>query len=102
MGRRMHYFMEWDNVEMPIATRDKYGVEIDVTKRMKDDGNEEEAADKIAPLFGDSLFHSSGLVENDGLEEADTYVGLGDDRAREVDEELAMQVEEATKNGLSK
>lgn len=87
---------------MLIAAWDKYGDAIDVTKRLKDDGNEKETEDRIAALFGESLFHSSGPIEHDGVENDDTYVDLGDDRPHKMNEELAMRLEKATKAGMSR
>lgn len=101
IGRKVLESLGCDNREMLMAARDKYGDEIDVNQRLEDDGNKEETEGKIAALFGESLFHSSGIIEDDGLEKDDMYVDLGDDQLHEVDEELARRVEEATQNGMS-
>lgn len=87
---------------MLIAAWGKYGDDSNVIKRLKDDDNKEKKKYMVAALFGDKFLYSSGLMEKDGLDEGDKYVDLDGDRPHEVDEKLAMQVEEATKNGMSK
>lgn len=87
---------------MLIAARDKYGDDIDVRKRLDEDGNEENVSRKIAALFRESIFQSGGMIEDDGLQNEDLYVDFGDDSQHDIDLELEKRVNEATFNGLSK
>lgn len=69
-----------DNREIFLAARDTYDDDTDVAVRLVKNGNEEESEGKIAALFGESFFHSGGQIVDDGLEDEDVYVDLGDDR----------------------
>lgn len=95
-------FLACDNQEMIIAASDKYGVEVDVTRPLDEDGNEEERGGKIAALYGESLFHKSGQVKVDGFTKDDTYEDLDDEPSYEVDERMNMRAKKATQNGMSK
>lgn len=100
IGRRVLESLGCDNREMLLAARDRFGDEIDVTKRFEEDGNEEEHDSTTAALNGESVFHCGGQFDDDGLNEDDVYVDLGDDSARGVEKELEMKIEEAKSNGL--
>lgn len=86
---------------MLILARNKYGDDIDVTGLVKEDFNEEETESKIAALYGESLFHRSGQIEDDGITKDTTYIDLGDDPSHEVDEELNTGVKEETQDLIS-
>lgn len=102
IGRRVLESLGCDNREMLMAARDKYGDDIDVADRLATDGNQEENEGTIAALFGESVFHSSGQIEEDGLEDEDVYVDLGDDRIEDIEDELQKRIAEAVSNGLSR
>lgn len=103
IGRRVLESIGCDNREMLMAARDKYGEEIDVAQRLDDDGNKEEESERnIAALFGESVFHSGGNVEEDGLVNEEICVDFGDDPPKEVENELKERIKEAVQNGLSK
>lgn len=61
------------------------------------DGNAEESTGTIAALFGESVFHNRGALENDVLEEDDIYVDFDDHMAAEISKELDQTVDEAAK-----
>lgn len=48
------------------------------------------------------IFYSGGEIEIDSLEEDDTYVNFGEDKADEIIKVLDLGEEEIGKNGLSK
>lgn len=53
---------------MLLAAKDKHGDDTDVAKRPSEDDNEkEDNSGKIAALFGESVSHSSGCTDDDGL-----------------------------------
>lgn len=85
-----------------IATRVKYGNDINASKRPKKDGIKEETESRIAELFDESLFHSSRLAGDNGLAKGGMYFDRGDDQTQEKDEKLAMRADVATKNGMTK
>lgn len=102
MGRRVLESPRSDNCEMLLATRDRYGDDIDVADRLAKDGREEESEGRIAAFFGESVFLNDGQIESDGLDEKDIYVALGDDSIKDIETELGNRVSEAVRNGLSK
>lgn len=102
IGRRVLESLGCDNGKMLMAARDKYGEDIDVSHRLPHDGNEEESSGNIAALFGESVFHNSGNVEEDGIITEEVCVDFGDDPPCEVEEALNERIAEAAKNGLSK
>lgn len=53
-GRRVLESSRCDNCQLLIAARDKYGYDIDVTKRVRDNRNSEETEGQIAALHGES------------------------------------------------
>lgn len=56
----------------------------------------------IAALFGESAFHNSRVIEDDGLNNDYAYVEFGDDAPKEIeDDELNKRMEEASQNRLS-
>lgn len=71
---------------MLIVAKDEYGDENDVTRWPEEDGNEKETEGNIAALYGEAQFHTSGQIEDDGIEKDDTYVDFGDDPPHEVNE----------------
>lgn len=87
---------------MLMATWDKYDEEIDVAQRLTDDGNQKESSGKIAALFGQSVFHSSGNVEEDRLKTDELCVHFGDNLSQEVEKTLDEQIKEDGGNALSK
>lgn len=86
---------------MLVAARDRYGSEIDVEARFRDDGNQEKSSRNIAALFVESVFHNGGIIESDSLEKDDIYVDFGDETKEKICKELDQIMEEANKNGLS-
>lgn len=42
-----------------------------MANRFKDDGNEDESNGKVAALYGESLFHRGGSMEDGGLSAED-------------------------------
>lgn len=101
IGRRVLESLGCDNREMLLAARERYGDNIDVANRLQQDGNEEESEGKMAALFVDSVFHNGGQIEDDGLDDEDMYIDLGDDSIEVIETELENQVAEALGNGLS-
>lgn len=102
VGRRALQSLVCDNIEMLISPGDKYGEDIDVTNRLKNDFNEEESNGRITAIYGDSVFHSSGSVEYDGLTTKDIYVDFGDNEPRDIETQVSKRIAEAKCNRLSK
>lgn len=86
---------------MLIAARDKCNDDIDVIRLLEEEGNEEVTEGKIVTFYGESLFHRSGQIENDGLTKHVTYVDSGDNPPHKMDEELNLRVKETMQNGMS-
>lgn len=84
-----------------MATRDRYGENIDVLQRHGDSGNEEESSDNIVALIGRSVFHSKGSIQKDGLISEETYVDFGDDGLHGIGEALSEILAKGAENGLS-
>lgn len=78
-----------------MAARDKYGKEIDVAQRLTEDGNEKESSRNIAALFGDSVFHSGGIVKEDGLESEEPCADFESDSPQKVEKALNKQIKKA-------
>lgn len=66
--------LEYDYIDMLVAALDNYGGDIDVTKRLREDGNEEDRSGKIDALFCESVFNNCGIVTEDGLQVEKLYV----------------------------
>lgn len=58
IGRSVLESLQCDNHERLLAARDRYGDDIDVVNRLKQDVNKEECKEKIAALVGESVFHN--------------------------------------------
>lgn len=82
------------------AAGDKDGVDIDVKERLSDDSNEENSSRKIAAFFGESVFHSGRMVEEDGLQDDDVFVNFGDNPQEKIAKELDKQLREAAQKVL--
>lgn len=85
---------------MLMAARDKCDNDINVADRLATDGNQEENEGTIAALFGESVFNSSGQIEEDEFEDEDVYVDLGDDRTEDIEDELQNLITVAIINGV--
>lgn len=83
-----------------MAAKHKFGDEIGVMKRLVEDGNEK-CKNTIAALYGEAVFHNGEQIEDDGLEENDVYVDLGDDVEKDVEKEIAERINEAKTKELS-
>lgn len=92
--------MGFDNTEILIAARDKYGEDVNMASRLKDDENEEESNGKIASLHWKSVFHSGGSMEDDGFSADDIYVDFRDDEPRNIEDEPSKSIDEAKYHGL--
>lgn len=92
IGRRLLESIGCNNQSMLAAARDQYGEEINVKKRLCEDGNAKMIDSRNAALFGEFLFHSGGQVENDRLKTEHIYVESGDDSQEKIDAELALRV----------
>lgn len=55
----------------------------------------------IAALYGELKFHSGGQFEDDGLNDSEVYVYLGDDPMEKVDKKLDERIKEVVENDLS-
>lgn len=86
---------------MLLAARDRYGEEIEVKAKIKADGNEKELSGVIAALFGKSVFHNSGAIENNGLEAEEIFVDFDEDTNEEIQKELDQRLKEAAEQGLT-
>lgn len=89
IGRRVLESLGSDNSEMLMAARDNYEEDVDVTVRLTKDGNEYNCSGNIAALFAESIFHTGGNVDNDGLEYEDVYVDLDDDPPGSIRNEVS-------------
>lgn len=67
-----------------MAAHDRYGEGFDVCCRLANDGNEEEITASIAVLFGESVSHNGGNVEEDGIISEEVCMGFGDNAHREI------------------
>lgn len=85
---------------MLMAARDRYEDDTDVANRLNQEGKEE-VQRKIDALFGELVFQNGGRIEDEGLDDEDIYVDLGDDSIKDIETELEDHVSEAVKNGLS-
>lgn len=85
IGRKVLDFLGCYREEILIVSRDKYGIEVAVTIRLKEDENEEKMESKAAAFYRESLFRRSGQIENDVLTEIDTYFDLSGDPHHTVD-----------------
>lgn len=68
---------------------------------MKEDDNEKKTEGMIVEFYGESLFHRSGQIENDGLTNSDTYVNLGDVPPYVLNAELNMRIKEGKRDEIS-
>lgn len=93
-----------DNREMLTAVRDKYGEDIDMASRLPADSNEETGKryGNIAALFGESVFHSNGGMEDGRIINGKTCVDFKEDTPKEVEQVLDEHIVEAVNSGLSK
>lgn len=74
----------WKQKNVKVA-RDKYGGGIDVRQRSIKDDHLKESLRKIPALYGESVFHNAGVIENDGMEEEGIQVAFGGEAADQVD-----------------
>lgn len=102
LGRRVLESFGCDNRAMSMAARDRYDDDIDAEDQLKRDGNQEESERTLAALFGKSVFHNHGQVEDDRIGRDDVNVDLVDDRKESIEEELVKRVKETAENGLSR
>lgn len=68
--------------------------------KLREDGNEKENENTIAALNGESVFHRIGQIQDNGLNEGDLYVDLGDEPAAAVEMELRDGINETKENCL--
>lgn len=85
IGRRMLESLGCENQKMLLAARDKHGEKIDVVRGLADAGDDEERTGKIAALFGESVFHSEGNIEKDGIIFEETCVDSGNDEPKVIE-----------------
>lgn len=67
-----------------MTARDKLDKDTGVSMRLEEDGNKAENEYMIAALYGDAVFYSEGLIEDDRMENQDAYVVLDDDCREEM------------------
>lgn len=53
-------------------------------------------------MFGESVFHNCGQIEDNGLRDEGVFVDLGNDRMGNIEDELRKGIAEAVDNGLFK
>lgn len=99
IGRPLLDSIGCSNKVMLQSIADAQNGEIDVS----DNPNEEKATShpKIQVLMEGSTYHSAGGIENDGLEEDDVYVDIGEDSEEDLIAELEKRIEDARKKGIS-
>lgn len=74
LGKRVLESLECVNREMLLAIKGRYGDDIDVACFIKQYKNEEGCERKIVALFGESVLHNGGQIEDDGLHDEDMNV----------------------------
>lgn len=84
-----------------MAAHDKYGGVIDVKERRVEDSNEEDSDRRFVVLFGNSVFHNGGQVEDDGLHDKDVYVDLRANLLEDIEIKLTEFVTEGHQKILS-
>lgn len=101
MGRKALQSLGCDNREIVMAARGRYGDDIDAENRLKRSCNQEESEGEIDVLFGEYVFHNGGPREDDGFDEEDMYIDLGDVCNNYIESKLEKHVSEAVRKGLS-
>lgn len=91
-----------DNRPILAAACDRHQGEVDVERKLKEDGNLEENETRVVALFGDNVFHRDGHIKTDGLEDQDVYVEFGDDPQEAINKEICGRIGEARQEGLCK
>lgn len=84
-----------------MATREKYGGDNDVKKRLSANGYKEKSSGKIVVLFGEFVVHNGALLEYDGLQGDDLHADFGNYHQEEIHEKLNNCMAKASQNGLS-
>lgn len=86
---------------MLLETRDKLDSKIGVENVFKHDSNEESKETMNAALYGEPMFHNGRQFKEDGLNDGEVYVDLGDDPMKEVVKKLDERIKNAFANDMS-
>ena len=111
LGRHLLAALGMDNRVLMAAARDRLGSVVDVPALFGRQGLENTpCAGSSSSIHGilaqrrlesSSTFHSAGVSEEDGLEDADVYIDLGDDSDQDLELALAGMIEKARDSGLT-
>lgn len=97
IGRPLLEAIGFDNQQILEAACDNHDGIIDAAEL----NQESKPSERVASLLTEAIFHSAGGYENDGLEEDDVYIDLGEDPDEDIVAEIQKRVDEAKSNGLS-
>lgn len=72
-----------------------------MAKRLSKDNKEEEKSVKIAALFGESVFHSSGCTDDEGLRKECIYVEFGYIEPEKISFKLEKRMKEGREANMT-
>lgn len=104
LGRPLLDAIGCSNRTMIQAACDKHDGEINVADIMDETTPEvgtDDAEMSIAALLSGDIFHSAGGVEDDGMDDEDIYIDMGEDPPFEIEKELEKRIKDAGQNGLT-
>lgn len=105
IGRPVLQSIACDNKAIPAAVCDQNDGVLNIPKALIADARKKdedvEANGTIAAMMRGVVFHSSANEGDDGLEDSNGNIDLGEDEPQEVKNALKNLVKEAEKNGMS-
>lgn len=101
LGRPLLDAIGCNNKKMINIICDKHDGEIDMAEMMSNRTIDEQNNNgSIATLLLENIYHSAGGSEQDGLEEEDIYIDLGEDTEEDINNALEQRINEAKDKGL--
>eukprot|EP00737_Agarophyton_chilense_P000949 gb/GEZJ01001057.1/.p1 GENE.gb/GEZJ01001057.1/~~gb/GEZJ01001057.1/.p1 ORF type:complete len:583 (-),score=92.79 gb/GEZJ01001057.1/:1849-3597(-) len=103
IGRQVLQALGCDNKAILAAACDQHNGIINIPEALERDSNLRHAqgSGTIASLLQSGTFHSSATEGDDGLEDTNEYIDLGDDDQSVIDEGVSNLVDKAKENGMS-
>lgn len=101
LGRPLLEAIGCNNRVLLSAACDQNDGVINAPDQLKKYAAEVPTKGSIAAIMSSGVYHSAGGDENDGLQEDDVYIDLGEDEESELTKALGERLQEASENGIS-